>query len=263
VASRHIGMTFQSHPRFPLAPALSVNAVHVVRFLPSSIELRGTTIEMLDESERARAARFFRDRDRQLFIAAHAATRIVLGRCLKVPPDVVRFRNGEFGKPELNQATLDLRFNLTHADDRGMIAIGLGRALGIDLERKQAIDALDIARHFFSPSEYASLAAMAPTARLAAFYRSWTCKESFAKALGRGLSLPLMVIDVGLDDKDSRPWITCGEMVQDMSRWATIELAAEPGYAAALTVEGLGWHLIEWDLFATDEFDNLFVEPNI
>jgi 4'-phosphopantetheinyl transferase len=236
--------TFDRLPsRLIIAPA----DVHVVRFDLTADEDYAGTLALLDPHERARAVRFRDGAHRRAFVAAHAATRVALGRCLDIPPAGLRFAYGPRGKPELAGSLSDLRFNLSHAGDRSMLAIAVGRAVGIDIEREREIEALDIARRFFSPLEQSALASTSPDGRLAAFYRCWTRKESFIKASGDGLSRPLSAFDMSLDDEHGDSLLlACRDAPEDVARWTTVPLRAEPGYHAALTVEGHGWRLIEW-----------------
>jgi 4'-phosphopantetheinyl transferase len=239
---------------FPARPALSEKEVHVLHFTFASVRETGAALGLLDDRERLRAARFLRERDRTAFVAAHAATRIVLGRCLKISPESVRFTYGQYGKPGLAEAAIDLRFNLAHVEDRGMLSVSVARAVGVDIESVLPIEVLDVARHFFSPHEVRALRSTAPDDRLAAFYRCWTRKESFLKARGDGLSFPLAVFDVSIEEyapgtPDASLLLACRDAPEELSRWTTIGLRCEAGYAAALTVEGRGWHLVEWDGF--------------
>jgi 4'-phosphopantetheinyl transferase len=232
---------------FPANPILSADAVHVVRFeLDAAADPRGA-MAMLDARERARAARLRDEHHRRLFVSAHAAARTVLGRCLGTSPAAVRFSYGRWGKPEIADAATAVRFNLTHSHDRGMLAVGVGRAVGIDLEKERLLDALRIARHFFSPAEQAALAAMPPEQHLAAFHRCWVRKESFVKANGDGLMRSLAAFDMSMEETGGSLLLACRDVPGDVQRWMTVALPAEPGYAAALTVEGHGWRLVEWD----------------
>jgi 4'-phosphopantetheinyl transferase len=230
---------------FPSRPTLCDDEVHVIGF---GLELQDEAgaLQLLGADERARAARFLQDDHRRAFVAAHAATRIALGRCLDQPPSEIRYALGPRGKPELAGRRRDVRFNLTHAGDRGMLAIALGRAVGIDIERERRMEALDIARRFFSPVEQAALTATARDLRLGAFFRCWTRKESFIKASGDGLSRSLSAFDMSLDEHGASVLLACRDAPGDVARWTTMPLRAEPGYHAALTVEGRGWRLIEW-----------------
>jgi 4'-phosphopantetheinyl transferase len=235
---------FGTHDTAANGPMLSADEVRVVRFsCDPAVDDRGVFIALLDRGERRRAAQFSRERDRNVFVEGHAITRLVLGGCLGVPPAALRFRYGPFGKPELAEGPPDLRFNLTQSADRGMLAMSLGRHVGIDLEREQPIDVLTIARQFFSPAEYAALCAVSASRRLSAFYRCWTRKESFVKALGDGLSCPLASFDMSLEENGSSLLLACRTST-DAGRWRTITVPAENGYAAALTVEGRDWRMV-------------------
>src|SRR5215475_8806618 len=122
-------MTGELPPPFPETPALSEREVHVLQFTFESVRETDAALDLLDDRERQRAARFLRERDRTAFVAAHAATRIVLGRCLNISPSSVRFEYGQYGKPGVVEAANDLTFNLAHAEDRGMLSISVARAV--------------------------------------------------------------------------------------------------------------------------------------
>jgi 4'-phosphopantetheinyl transferase len=50
---------------------------------------------------------------------------------------------------------------------------------------------LELADHYFAPPEVAALHALDAFGQRDAFFALWTLKESFIKALGLGLSMPL------------------------------------------------------------------------
>ena len=58
------------------------------------------------------------------------------------------------------------------------------------IEKEELINAMNVAQHFFSAHERAALAALPAGDRMRRFYRVWTRKESFVKALGDGVSCP-------------------------------------------------------------------------
>jgi len=62
--------------------------------------------------------------------------------------------------------------------------------VGIDVEYMRAYDS-GIAERFFHPGEYARACRFAEERRKERFYDLWTIKESYIKALGKGLSLAL------------------------------------------------------------------------
>lgn len=147
--------------------------------------------DLLDDEERARAARFRFDRHRHQFIAAHALVRCALGRATSRSPEDLRFDVGSHGRPELLEAS-GLSFNASHTD--GLVAVGLTRAgtLGLDVEPlDRGRDSTAIAEHYFAPDEVAQLTALPTARRPRRFIEFWTLKESYIKAWGLGLSIPL------------------------------------------------------------------------
>ena len=193
----------------------------------------------LDDEEQQRAARFKFDRDRRRFIAAHAATRVVLGRALGIDPAAVTFAVGPRGKPHLIDAPVDVRFNLSHSGERALLAVALGREVGVDIEQWRILDDLfALAERVFSSAEIATLRQTPDDRRHEVFFRVWSRKESFIKARGDGVYFALAGFDVSTEADGPQLLLACSASPADMQRWTTRALPSEPGYSAALTVEG-------------------------
>jgi 4'-phosphopantetheinyl transferase len=194
----------------------------------------------LSADERERAGRFHFERDRCRFVIARGVLRRLLAEALGRAPREVAFRYGRHGKPELaaGQTAARLRFNLAHSDGLALVALAWGREVGVDVERiRPGVDGDTIARRFFSPHEVAALRALPAAVRAQAFFRCWTCKEAYVKALGRGLALGLDRFDVSLDPAAPAALLAHRGAPEAPSRWTLVDVAAAPGYAAALAVE--------------------------
>lgn len=158
---------------------------------------------VLDQGERARWQRYRLAEARTQFVLAHGLTRFTLSRYAAVAPADWRFTIGEYGRPEVaNPApSLPLRFNLSHTP--GLIALLVTRALdcGVDVENRQReVDIELLARRVFAPSEAADVMAQpAGEPRRRRFFAYWTLKESYIKARGMGLALPLKRFAFRLD----------------------------------------------------------------
>jgi len=226
-----------------MSEPLDHETIHVV-----SVRLDEQTFsgDVLDDAERVRAAGFVRCQDRRRFVAAHAATRLLLGQCLDVAPASIQFATTCHGKPRLTGGAIDIRFNLSHSGDRALLAIAVGREVGVDIEEQSPVNVLALADLVFSPRERVALTQVAPEARLEAFYRCWTRKESFIKATGEGLSSLLQVFEVGAGNHATE-LVTPGQAPGKVQRWTVVSLNADPGYSAALTVEGSGFRIISSD----------------
>ena len=204
----------------------------------------GALTTVLDDHERGRAARFPSQLNRDRFVVAHAITRLTLAGLTGLDPARLQLSAGTHGKPRLEGAGVDLRFNLSHSHNRALLAVARGREVGVDLERARPVDVLGLARRFFSAGEFAAVSALAPDERQTAFFRCFTRKEAFVKAVGLGLALPLNSFDIGIDtatseqthSRDSRP-----------STWTIVSLDAGDGYAAAVAAEGRGWTVEHYD----------------
>jgi 4'-phosphopantetheinyl transferase len=149
---------------------------------------------LLDDAERARAARFRFERDRHAYIAAHALGRTMLSQWAGGAPQDWRFTVGEHGKPEVVSppGARALRLNLSHTRGLAAAALAWDHDVGIDVEwldRRPAGD--DLARRFFAAAECAQLAAVPDEHRNETFLAFWTLKEAYIKAIGKGLAQPL------------------------------------------------------------------------
>lgn len=200
----------------------------------------------LSAEERERAARFHFPADRDRFIAAHGCLRDVLARYLRVPPDRLTFSVKEYGKPALQDHALE--FNLSHSGDFALIAVTLGRSVGVDVERIRTSSSSDLVpRRFFSETEACELEALPLEQREAAFFRCWTRKEAYIKAQGLGLSLPLQSFDVSLAPGQPALLRATRPDPGEAARWKLFSLEIAPGYASAVAAEGQGLQLRLWD----------------
>lgn len=232
------------HPRLPARLALDDTHVEVVDF-EIGPPMRPTAENTLSAEERARGAQFVFERDRVRFTNARAGLREILGVCLGISPASIRLRSEVHGKPALDALETPLRFNLSHAGERALVALALGREVGIDLELiRDDIDHSGIAHSFFTPGEQAALERCASGDRLAAFYRCWVAKESYLKARGDGLSSNLDAFEVDLNASGGGlRWSTLDEP----SRWRIEPIVLSNGYAGAVTCEEGDWTVRRWE----------------
>ena len=215
--------------------------------MPSALRCR--LEQTLSDDERCRAGRFYFQSDREHFIVARGVLRSILGSYLGVEARELCFGYGAYGKPALmlHANAADIRFNLSHAGGLALYAVTRDRAIGIDLEYLRAdIEWMQIAARFFSPREHAMLSSLPPAARLEAFFTCWTRKEAYIKARGEGLALPLDQFDVSLTPGEPAQLLGVRSDLDDPGRWSFQGLSPEPGYIAAVAVEGHGWHLTRW-----------------
>jgi 4'-phosphopantetheinyl transferase len=202
--------------------------------------------QILSADERARAARFHFSRDRECFTATRALLRTILGGYLDSNPKVLRFQYSENEKPSLtsSQSPNPVEFSVSHSGDVALLAFARGRDVGVDVEQlRENFDHAAVARRFFSEQEQHQLAALTPSERYHGFFRCWTRKEAYIKALGSGLSLPLDQFDVSLKPRDLNALLATRPDSVEASRWSLQEVMVREGYVGAVCVRGHGWRL--------------------
>lgn len=179
-----------------------------------------TTI--LDDDERGRAARFRHDDERQLYITAHALTRLALTRRRPtVAPTDWRFADGPWGRPHpTNSDTGALQVNLSHTRGMTAVVVAENTEVGVDVEWTRPDDWIyETADTVFSAAEVASLLPLDEDARRDRFFLYWTLKESYIKARGMGVSLPLTLISFARSTGDNAVLDLDPSLDDDASSW--------------------------------------------
>ncbi len=95
---------------------------------------------------------------------------------------------GAHGKPSLPAAP-HWHIGVSHSGD--YIAVVLSpKPIGIDIEHIGSKQYMPIAQRFFATQEVDYLQSLPIEKQREIFYQLWTLKESYVKALGKGLKLP-------------------------------------------------------------------------
>lgn len=138
------------------------------------------------------------------FVRSHAALRRILAAELRTQPQELRFATTAKGKPFLTsprEPTVD--FSLSHSRGLALVGIATGGRIGVDVERRQVRDELEIAQRWFAPEEVRWLEGLAESDRKRRFLECWTRKEAYLKAVATGLGgdLKSCVCAPGSDDE--------------------------------------------------------------
>lgn len=204
-------------------------------------ERRVQLLSLLSGDERRRFEAFRFERDRDLFLTAHALLRLALSREADVSPETWRFDSGANGRPEIAGPSSALRFSVSHTHGLAACAVTRDTSVGIDVEDLQRPAPLDLLPRYFSPSEAEAIEAALPAERTTRFFEHWTLKEAFLKALGVGLSVPLEQISFYRDA--SRAWqVEFARLPTDdlPSNWRFLSWRVRGTHQAALAVRHSG-----------------------
>jgi 4'-phosphopantetheinyl transferase len=149
-------------------------------------------LERLEPHERSRYDACQTDSARRDYLGTRALARTALAHYSGEPPESLRFGPDQHARPELTWPALPrLFFSLSNTTQ---LAVGLfahDHNVGVDVEFMAPIGAVEIAGCCFSSEELAELSTLGEDARQSKFYQLWTLRESYLKARGVGLTLPL------------------------------------------------------------------------
>jgi 4'-phosphopantetheinyl transferase len=150
---------------------------------------------LLTSEEQRQAGRFHFERDRHRYLVTRALVKTVLSRYRTVAPAAWRFRKNAYGRPEIEpelRGDSSLSFNLSHTNGIVVCAVATTPSIGVDTECiERAPSPVPLAERFFSAREVRDLKSCPDLEQQELFFHYWTLKESYIKARGKGLSIPL------------------------------------------------------------------------
>ncbi len=227
---------------------LPPNEVHLWIVLTKEINLNNTALisaykALMTPEELAKSERFHFEKDRHQHIITRALVRTTLSRYANIDPTKWRFTKNQYGRPEIINSTQSLRFNLSHTDGLIACAVVVKQDIGVDVENlKRKADSIDdIANRFFSDKEVQDLNTVPESQKRERFFDYWTLKESYIKARGMGLSLPLNQFSFHLrDNQPLRISFAPQQLQDDPNRWQFWLLQPTLQHKLAISLCNLG-----------------------
>ncbi|MED0939949.1 4'-phosphopantetheinyl transferase superfamily protein [Bacillus mobilis] len=132
--------------------------------------------------------RYVRQEDSIRTLFGELLIRAVIRRERSVTSKELFISYNKCGKPYFKDVP-NFHFNISHSG-KWVVCATDEKPVGIDIELIKPID-LGIAERFFSIEEYQYLKKQPEYDQLSCFYDFWTLKESFVKAIGKGLTVQL------------------------------------------------------------------------
>ncbi len=133
-------------------------------------------------------------KDKQNFVASRGILRFLLGRYLSCKPDELTFSYKKHGKPHI--PANDISFNVSHSGEYILYVFTKKAAVGIDIEKIRDDSTVQKVIRTFSQQEQKTLVSLSHHEQKLAFFRLWTRKEAYLKAIATGLSYPLALVEV-------------------------------------------------------------------
>lgn len=136
---------------------------------------------------------------------------------------------GAHGKPFLKEYP-QIQFNISHCMGLAVLAVG-DCSVGVDVEYVRPYRE-PLLKRVLSEAEIWQMEEAEESGREELFFRFWTLKESYVKAVGCGITVPLQEISfqIGVD----------GEIVCEKTGWKFRQWKLAEGYVLSACVSGAG-----------------------
>ncbi|EGD73258.1 hypothetical protein PTSG_04971 [Salpingoeca rosetta] len=228
-------------------------AVNAQAWTPTAKEFAGA-IARVQRDERERILRFRFIQDAKSSLVGRLLLRYLVQEELGVPNAEIELVREESGRPVLRcpEHVSQLRFNVSHAGSYVVMAADSEREIGVDVmdHRRPLHD--DVERFFelmtttFTPKEWDNIRRSdTHGTALLEFYRYWTLKESYIKAIGLGLRMDLQRLQFASDPRLSHAQddlmavvdgATCEVDGERLSDWTFEQCHLDPRHCVSVCV---------------------------
>lgn len=209
--------------------------------------------DILSDDECRRADKFAFDAGRNNYVRSRCTLRRILAGCLGCAADKIEFCYNEHDKPELAMADVDMvQFNLSHSGGTALIGVAKNRRVGVDvnsLGRNSGWTA--IAKRTFSATEQASFFAQPEESQEEVFYRVWSQKEAYTKAIGDGFSYGFKNFSVVVDAGNRAGLLADDKSPASVRQWSIVSIDVGSNFVAALAFDGANSPVIRrWEFLS-------------
>jgi 4'-phosphopantetheinyl transferase len=205
---------------------------------------------ILSDDELKRAEQFTFPNKKDEYVVTRGLLRRALSLVLKQDPASFSFSYSESKKPYLTTEvdSQSLAFNVSHSHGQALVAISLNRKLGIDIEKiRPEVEYEKLAARFFSKAEHKALMQCAQAERVAAFFATWTRKEAFVKAVGKGIAFGLSEFDVNVDASEPPRMLHTRWDANDVKNWHMASIESVNSHMATVVADGRTFQLRLWE----------------
>ncbi len=159
--------------------ALNVFNIDISDFIGTIPQLS----HILTSEELEKSAKYFKTHDQHRSIISKAILKILVGKLINRLPSQISFFYDKNSKPYLLNS--ELHFNISHSGNKIVIAFHT-KPIGIDVEKIDLeFNFNEILNTVFTPIEIQTI--LEAKNSFYEFYKFWTRKESFVKALSKGI----------------------------------------------------------------------------
>lgn len=173
--------------------------IYAIKLFEIDTSLFNILIKYVSEERKNRICRLKNNRDKNRILISELLTRKIIYKKLKLNNNQICFGKNQFGKPFLKNYE-KFYFNISHSG-RWIICATDCKTIGIYIEKIGLINYRELAKNYFTNEECRFIFEKSASNQIRNFYRIWTLKESYIKAEGRGLSIPLRSFSIDINNK--------------------------------------------------------------
>lgn len=193
----------------------------------------------LSYNEQMRANKFCTNHLKNCYITSHGLLKVLLARYLSLSPFQIKYSFNDYHKP-FCQNNPSLYFNMSHCNDYVCYAFSYYHEIGIDIEHINTRISINNYLHStITETESITFNDLLEADKYFHFYKLWTLKEAFLKALGTGLSYPPLQVETAVLPKNLFK-ITKTSCLSDkelIENWSFAAIRSIPDHVGAIAVK--------------------------
>jgi len=195
------------------------------------------------ELERVSFFKFKKVQDNYVF--SQGTLRLLLSQYLNIPPREVQIGRLKKGKP-YSIDNPNLRFNISNSGSKIIYGFSFDEELGIDLERIRPLSDLDnLINRNFNSYERAYIAGLKDK-KENRFFKFWTIKEAYLKAIGVGMRLTPDKLEFSIENGNFR--LESIQGVNETEDWIFKDLDCGDNYRGTLVHRNDEMNILEMSI---------------
>ena len=217
-------------------PELLEGEIHLWTVSIDALKDQSDHLESMLSVEEKRKVSFYKFEQTQLsYMVSQAVLRMLLAEYLDIKPSDVKMGAHNKGKPYLIHDR-QVYFNLSNSHDLCVYAFSPDGEVGIDIEKIRDLPDIDQLIEKNLTRRERNYILRDPALKLNWFFRFWTYKESYLKAIGEGMRLTPENLEFSLEDERIR--LRSVNYGFDGTGWQFQEFSREGNYTGTLTYTG-------------------------
>ena len=219
-----------------VVPDLLKGEIHMWTVSIGAMKDQADRLESLLSVVEKRKISFYKfEHTRLSYIVSQAVLRMLLAAYLEVKPADVKMGTHKKGKPYLIHDR-PIFFNISNSNDLCVYAFSCDAEVGIDIEKIRDLPDIDQLIEKNLTSRERGYLLKDPAHKLNWFFRFWTYKESYLKAIGEGMRLTPENLEFSLEE--GTPRLRSVNYGFDGTGWQFLEFSRAENYTGTLTYSG-------------------------